>query len=137
MRSETMHKAAAVMLAAAALAAGAPAAAAGRPERTDPATLKATGEPVRCVQSRNVSSQPAGQNAIMFRASASRWFRNDLRGGCPMLRNDSVLVFRNSIGGQFCSLDMFEVVDPMTRTSFGTCSLGEFTPVKVPKGTRF
>lgn len=134
MRSD-LRKLGAPLLLVAALAAAAPAAT--RPERTDPATLKATGEPVNCIAGRNVSSQPAGANAVMFRASSNRWFRNDLRTTCPMLRNDSVLVFRSSIGGQFCALDMFDIVDPLSRTNFGTCSLGKFTPVAVPKGTRF
>ena len=30
-----------------------------------------------------------------------------------------------------------DVVDTMTRSSFGMCTLGKFTPVEVPKGTKF
>jgi hypothetical protein len=109
-----------------------------RPELTDPATLTATGEPVRCIGSRNnVSTQPAGQNHVMFRAGGGRWFRNDLRGSCPALQGgDRILLFR-SPSSQYCELDLFDVVDRVSRINFGACSLGRFTPVAVPKGTRF
>ncbi len=104
---------------------------------TDPATLKATGEPQACISNRaNVSSKPAGQSVLMFRTGANSWFRNDLRARCPSLRDDLILVFR-STGSQYCELDTFDVVDPFSRINFGVCSLGKFTPVEVPKGTRF
>lgn len=105
---------------------------------TDPASLKATGEPRRCISSRGVNTVQSGTSALMFRESASRWFRNDLRANCPALRHDRVLVFRNQgSGSQYCEMDSFDVVDSMTRATFGFCTLGQFTPVDVPKGTRF
>lgn len=128
-----------MMLLAAMLALGAaPATARNQPERTDPATLKARGEPRTCISSRGANTVQAGTEALMFRQNANRWYRNDLRSSCPALRHDRVLVFRNRAGGsQYCEMDMFDVVDSMTRSSFGTCTLGSFTPVEVPKGTRF
>lgn len=105
---------------------------------TDPATLKATGEPRNCISGMNVSTVQSGTEALMFRESASKWYRNDLRSSCPALRNDRVLVFRNQTSGsQYCEMDSFDVVDTMTRSSFGMCTLGKFTPVDVPKGTKF
>jgi hypothetical protein len=120
-----------------AVAAAGPAAARDKTPRTDPATLKATGEPRNCISSMGVNSVQAGTSSVMFRVSAERWYRNDLRASCPALRVDRTMVFRNKMGSQYCELDMFDVVDPMTRSSFGTCSLGKFTPVEVPKGTKF
>lgn len=108
-----------------------------QPARTDPMTLKVTGEPRNCIPNRSgVSTRPAGDSVLMFRASASSWFRNELRSRCPSLRDDRVLVFRSSTS-QHCELDPFDIVDPVSRINFGTCSLGRFTPVEVPRGTRF
>jgi hypothetical protein len=104
---------------------------------TDPMALKATGEPRTCIANRpNISSRPAGQSVLMFRAGGNSWFRNELRSSCPSLREDRILVFR-SASAQYCELDPFDVVDPFSRINFGVCSLGKFTPVEVPRGTRF
>ena len=130
----------AAALLAAALVMGGTSAASAREKtpRTDPATLKATGEPRRCISGLNVRTVQSGTSALMFRESASKWYRNDLRSNCPALRTDRVLVFRNrTSSSQYCELDSFDVVDNMTRTSFGLCTLGQFTPVDVPKGTKF
>jgi hypothetical protein len=106
--------------------------------RTDPTTLKATGEPRNCISGLNVNTVQSGTSALMFRESANKWYRNDLRNNCPALRSDRVLVFRNQTSGsQYCEMDSFDVVDTMTRSSFGMCTLGKFTPVEVPKGTKF
>ena len=111
--------------------------AAAQSDRTDPATLVATGEPRRCISSRNnVQTRASGETVLMFRSGANSWFRNDLRGSCPVLNRDRTLIFR-SVGSQYCEMDMFEVVDPISRISFGTCMLGRFTPVDVPRGTNF
>jgi hypothetical protein len=105
--------------------------------RTDPMALKVTGETQRCIPNRNnVSTTPAGQNVLMFRTGANSWFRNELRSACTPLRDNRALVFRNA-SSQHCELDLFDVVDLSTRTNFGTCSLGRFTPVEVPRGARF
>lgn len=131
MRSEKL-----LFLLAAAVLAIAPVQAAKK-ERTDPATLKATGEARNCIPSRsNVSTLPAGDKVLMFRTGASSWFRNDLRAACPRMGDGRVLVFR-AAGSQYCDLDVFEVVDTLSRISYGVCSLGRFTPVEVPKGTNF
>ena len=130
MRSDRM------LLAAALLALAVAATATDKAPPTDPATLKATGEARNCISRKpQVSTTPVGDSVLMFRAG-SRWYRNDLRTRCPSLRDDRILVFRTQ-GSQYCALDQFELVDPMSRMSFGACALGQFTPVEVPKGTRF
>jgi hypothetical protein len=53
-----------------------------------------------------------------------------------MLRDDRVLIFRTTMT-QYCELDLFDIVDPLSGMTFGSCALGAFTPVEVPKGTRF
>ncbi len=133
MRSDflTIGLAAIGLLATPALAAG------NTPQRTDPATLKANGSPVRCIQRANVSTIPSGDTYLMFRTSGNRWYRNELRGSCPIIREDRAMVFRNLQGSQFCDMDLFDSVDTVSRMNFGACTLGEFTPVNVPKGARF
>jgi hypothetical protein len=117
------------------LLAAAPAAAQKAPP-TDPMTLKATGEAQTCIPTRaNVSTKQAGDSLLMFR-SGSNWFRNELRARCPWMRDDRILIFRTTMT-QYCELDPFEIVDPVSGINFGICSLGRFTPVEVPKGTRF
>jgi hypothetical protein len=106
-------------------------------ERTDPQTLKATGEPRNCINSRNnVSTVPAGDKVLMFRTGANTWFRNELRAACPRMGDGRALVFRAG-NSQYCELDSFEVVDTLSRINYGVCTLGKFTPVEVPKGTNF
>lgn len=123
------------MVALALLLAAAPAAAEKAPP-TDPMTLKATGEPRTCISNRaNVSTKMAGDSVLMFR-SGSTWFRNELRARCPWMRDDRILTFRTTTT-QYCELDPFDVVEPISGINYGICSLGRFTPVEVPKGTRF
>lgn len=104
---------------------------------TDPATLKASGPAQRCISNfGSVSTTPAGKTALMFRVGNNSWYRNDLRGPCQSMGFDKTIVFRNA-SSQYCELDSFSMVDAASRMSFGSCTLGQFTPVEVPKGTRF
>ncbi|WP_199554792.1 DUF6491 family protein [Sandaracinobacteroides hominis] len=141
MRSELLVAAAAA-LALAGCSSGTKTSAAATPgsaasNRTDPMTLKVTGEQRRCILNNgSTSTTPAGPNALMFRQGANQWFRNDLRGTCTAMRPNTTLVFRNA-SSQHCELDSFQVVDAVSRMNFGTCVLGQFTPVEVPRGTRF
>jgi hypothetical protein len=124
-----------ILLLAATLSAAAPAAAEKAPP-TDPMTLKAIGDPQTCIPNRsNVSTKQVGDNVLMFR-QGSRWYRNELRARCPWMRDDRILIFRTTTT-QYCELDPFEIVEPVSRINYGICSLGKFTPVEVPKGTRF
>lgn len=125
----------AVLLLCATLAVGGPALAEKTPP-TDPMTLKVTGESRTCIPARsNVSTKPAGEAVLMFRFG-NDWFRNELRARCPWMRDDRILIFRSS-QNQYCELDPFDVVEPVSGINYGICSLGRFTPVEVPKGTRF
>lgn len=102
---------------------------------SDVSTFAATGEPVRCVSLSSTSLSPAGPNHVIARQGSRTW-RNELRGSCPTLSRDRVLVVR-ATGSQVCEMDSFQVLDTMTRTTFGTCVFGPFTPVEVPRGARW
>jgi hypothetical protein len=116
--------------------AGPAAAGARKVERLDVTTLKPTGEPVRCLTRRDVQTRPAGEQAVMARVGANRWYRNDLRGRCPQMTANRTLVFR-STSSQLCELDTFRVVDLVSGIDSGVCVLGPFTPVDVPRGATF
>lgn len=139
MRSDHLLLMAACLALAACAGGGAGASSAGNsPDgRIDPQALKVTGEPRTCIRNDSATStRPAAENVLMFRQSSNTWFRNDLRGACPGLRQNATLLFRNA-SSRYCEMDSFDVLDPITRTSFGTCVLGKFTPVEVPRGARF
>ncbi|MGQ5702411.1 DUF6491 family protein [Sandaracinobacteroides sp. A072] len=99
--------------------------------------LPATGEARRCLTTRQITQmRPVDDQTILFRTGANRRFRNDLKAGCPGLAADRTLRFRTSIG-QHCEMDIFDIIDTSTGMTFGSCSLGAFTPVDLPKGLRF
>lgn len=142
MRSEFLRRIAPILLPALALGiAGAAAAQEDTQEkaaRLDPATLKASGKPVNCLPMSTVQSTiPAGDKVVMFSTTGNKWYRNDLKNSCPLLGPDKILVFRQMSNSQYCSLDMFSVVDNSSRVNLGGCMLGEFTPVTVPRNARF
>jgi hypothetical protein len=105
--------------------------------RLDVVALEAAGKPRSCVPRRDVQeSRPFENSAIMFRTGANRWLRNDLKDTCPALDRNRALVFRSPIG-QMCENDIVDVVDPLAKTNWGFCTLGQFTPVNIPRGSRF
>lgn len=106
--------------------------------RVDVGTLAASGETRRCIQRAQVNStRPAGDQFLMVSTGPSRWFRNELRRPCPgAARSNTTIVFRNA-QPTICSGDSFDLFDRMTRMNVGFCTLGDFTPVTVPRGTRF
>lgn len=145
MHSRPMFRGSAVLggfAAAALLAAGGVAFAQKQPPllpdgRLDVVALEPAGKPRACVPRRDVQeSRPFENSAIMFRTGANRWFRNDLKDTCPALDRNRALVFRSPIG-QMCENDVVDIVDTVTGTNWGFCTLGQFTPVTIPRGTRF
>jgi hypothetical protein len=127
-----------IALALAALAVGAAGLAAPRltPGQAAVVALPAAGKPQRCVQLRQVRrTTPVGQQAIMFETGMNTWLRNDLPASCPANR-DRILVIRSTIGS-LCQGDIVDVVDPVSRIGYGSCVLGPYTPVSVPKGLKF
>ena len=56
-----------------------------------------------------------------------RWFRNAMNG-CPLLADDRT-VSSLSPSERQCKGDQVQVSQPVTNIAFGTCALGEWTPV--------
>lgn len=100
------------------------------------AALPATGKVRDCLQLRDVrASKPVGSRIILFETGANRWYRNDLPAACGA--DDTTAFVYRSFVGNICSIDTMDVVDTVNRISRGFCRLGKFTPVEIPKGTRF
>lgn len=90
-----------------------------------------SGPPVSCVNQRDLGgNKSAGDDAIIFDGRNSNMlYVNRPSGGCPELQFGRALVTRTSIS-QLCRGDIAEVFDPVSRTTFGGCGLGDFTPYK-------
>ena len=87
----------------------------------------AAGPPQRCVDLRQVGGNRAvGGNAILF-TQGSRVYLNRPAGDCSALRYGNTLVTR-TMSGELCRGDIARVLDPVTRTIRGSCSLGDFVP---------
>jgi hypothetical protein len=88
-----------------------------------------SGPPVSCVSQRDLgSSRSSGPSAIVFQsATSSRLWVNRPAGGCPSFDPQRILVTRTT-GTQLCRGDIAGVMDPVSRTEFGSCVLGDFTP---------
>ena len=85
------------------------------------------GPPVRCVDLRRLDGNRAvGRDAILF-TQGSRVYLNRPAGNCSALRYGTTLVTR-TIGSELCRGDIAQVIDPVSRTYRGSCSLGEFIP---------
>lgn len=105
--------------------------------RLDVTALEPAGRPRACLPVRDIEeTRPFENVAIMVRTGANRWFRNDLADTCPAMARDRAFVFR-SPAGQMCENDTVDVVDPALGASWGFCRLGRFTPVAIPRGSRF
>ncbi len=105
--------------------------------RLDAAALAPAGKARACLPVRDIEeTRPVEPRAVLFRTGANRWFRNDLAGACPGLARERTLVFRAAVG-QVCENDIVDVVDPVAGQAFGFCRLGPFTPVVIPRGSRF
>jgi hypothetical protein len=134
MPSKPLAAALGLVIGAAALAQSTPLLPDGRLDVTE---LPATGKLRQCLQTRDIQeTRPFENNAIMFRTGANRWLRNDLADTCPALDRDRAIVFRSTVG-QMCENDTVDIVDTVTRTTWGFCQLGRFTPVSIPRGARF
>lgn len=106
-------------------------------DKIDVAALPATGETRRCLPLGSIrSTQPVNDKVIMVRTGTNSWYRNDLRTACSALRHDSTIVHKPT-SGMMCEMDIIQLVDPTSRMGFGSCSLGAFTPVEVPRGASF
>ena len=126
-----------ILLASACLAAGCTA---GEPIETaanDEARLASqlrnyepAGPPVSCVRLRDLQgNRSAGEGAIVFDGISGRKWVNRPAGGCPSLEFGRVLRVRTT-SSQLCRNDIVTVFDPVSRSEYGGCGLGDFEPYR-------
>lgn len=97
--------------------------------KLDPAEF---GETKRCLSDAEFRSYRAlDDRHLLFKGRGDRLWVNTLRGRCPGLQPDSVLIVRKFGGRQFCSLDSFEATEWFGhgRSTGVRCIFGEFQPV--------
>ncbi len=99
------------------------------PALTQAIAGRVAGKPENCVEQTRVNGpEPVDQRHILYRQSGKRIWINTLRGFCPPLVNDYLLVFDNQWGLQLCRNDRFQVATRNGGVSFAYCFLGTFTP---------
>lgn len=95
---------------------------------------KVAGATRSCISAREADRQTViDERTILYRAGAGRVFRNDIPGGCPRLSPRSTLI-RRSTSSNICSGEIFEVREAGTGISYGSCSFGDFTEYRRPRG---
>ena len=88
------------------------------------------GPPVSCVSQRDLGGNRSAGDAIVFGGrTSSTLYVNRPAGGCPDLNFGRALVIR-TMGTQLCRGDIATVFDPVSRSEFGGCGLGDFTPYR-------
>jgi hypothetical protein len=120
------------LLAAAALATLMGGASAGLSAKKEAAPMRAVGEPVSCVNIRQIqSTNIVDNNTIDFKMAGGKTYRNSLPYSCPSLKSEDRFSYRTSLG-QLCSVDIVRVLH-----SFGGnlqegagCGLGKFQQVE-------
>ena len=89
-----------------------------------------SGPPVSCVSQRDLGGNRSAGDAIVFGGrTSSTLYVNHPAGGCPDLNFGRALVIRTT-SSQLCRGDIATVLDPVSRTEFGGCGLGDFTPYR-------
>ena len=90
-----------------------------------------SGPAVACVSQRSLAgNRAAGNDAIVFSGrNPGTLYVNRPAGGCGELNYGRALIIRTT-GTQLCRGDIATVFDPVSRTQFGGCGLGDFTPYK-------
>lgn len=124
-----MHKS---LLAVAALSALTGGASAGISAKKEPAPVRAVGEPVNCVNIRNIRSTNIVDNStIDFKMAGGKTYRNSLPYSCPSLKSEDRFSYRTSLS-QLCNVDIVRVLhDYGGRLQEGAgCGLGKFQPVE-------
>lgn len=113
------------------LATGAPTLAAAPAEKPMAAAPKVK----QCINLRNIGGTRIADDRTLYYREGRQWYRNDIRGGCAGLRPDRAISSRTP-STRLCSGDIITVFEPSSRIEFGSCGLGDFTPVDGPPPTR-
>ena len=104
-----------------------------------PAALKgeAIGKPVSCLTTRDIDQIKAvTDQVVLVRMRGGDVYRAEPQPSCPRLsRTGSALSYKTTTS-QLCNIDPVTVFDPISGIFYGTCTLGDFTPYKLPEGAR-
>jgi hypothetical protein len=96
---------------------------------------RVAGEPVNCIQLRNVrSSRIIDDTAILYDAGSTIYV-NRPRAGRESLDQWDVLVTRLH-SSQLCSIDVVHLYDSASRFQTGTVFLGDFVPYRKASASR-
>jgi hypothetical protein len=124
-----MRKITLAVLALAAITGGATAGVSGKKE---PAPVRAVGEPVNCVNIRNIRSTNIVDNStIDFKMAGGKVYRNSLPYSCPSLKSEDRFSYRTSLS-QLCNVDIVRVLHSYggNLQEGAGCGLGKFQPVE-------
>lgn len=97
---------------------------------------KVPGRPQTCLPSYRANDMTVIDDyTIAFRDGTRRVWINRPPGGCNLLGSGSYALVTHQVGGMgLCRGDIGEVVDTLSRTSVGSCALGDFVPYMSPRG---
>jgi len=89
------------------------------------------GPPLNCVSQRDLrGNRSAGEEAIIFATRGSDLvYVNRPTAGCPELGSGRALRIRTP-STQYCAGEIVEVIDTLNNVTYGSCSLGQFTPYR-------
>lgn len=92
---------------------------------------KAIGEPVTCIQQRDVERVEAVNDYVaLVHMRGNRVYRMDFPQSCRGLKHDAFK--HTSSTAQYCRGDIITLFDPTTRMQTGSCSFGSFIPYELP-----
>jgi hypothetical protein len=75
------------------------------------------------------SYRALGKRHLLFYGRRNKQWVNVLRGRCPGLDDDSVIVMNRTSAGSLCEKDQFTAGSASGVASSARCFLGEFKPV--------
>jgi len=92
----------------------------------------ATGPAQHCINPRRINGQTlVNPGVIIFKTYGRQYYRTAMAPSCPAIRSDRAIATRD-YGQGFCEHDIFEVFDPVSRITYGSCTFGAFTPYELP-----
>lgn len=110
--------------------------AAKAPERTPQAQAaldkalagRTAGKPESCISLRDIrSSRIIDRYTILFEGIGGRMWRNDPPHGCAGLSPNRAILTKSSLA-KHCRGDIFQIIDPPTPMTLGSCAFGDFVP---------
>jgi len=95
-------------------------------------TIKPVGDPINCINPRNISSTSVLNNkTIEFRMVGRKFFRSNLKRACPGLRERDAISYTIR-GSQLCSVDRFTILETTAGNIFSRaqCGFGKFQQIE-------